>query len=70
MLQDIGAICSHAKYVIAVHSGPIVPCYNEAAKNNVKKWIILVKRDYRFKDVNAVILKSADELMDVEKYLT
>jgi hypothetical protein len=69
MLQDIGAISTHAKYIIAVHSGPIVPCYNEAAKNNVKKWVIMVKQDYRFKDVNAVILKSAYELIDVEKHL-
>lgn len=68
-IQDIGAISTHAKYIIAVHSGPIVPCYNEAAKNNVKKWVIMVKQDYRFKDVNAVILKSAYELIDVEKHL-
>jgi hypothetical protein len=69
MLQDIGAISTHAKYIIAVHSGPIVPCYNELAKNNVKKWIVLVNQDYRMKDVNAVVLKTINELIDVEKHL-
>ena len=70
MLQDIGAISTHAKYIISVHSGPIVPCYNLLAKNNVKRWIILVNQEYKMKEVDTVILKSIDDLANVEKYLT
>jgi hypothetical protein len=70
MLQDIGAISTRAKYIIAVYSGPITPCYNLLAKNNVKRWIILVKEHYRMKDVDTVIIKSSDELANIEQHLT
>lgn len=51
-LQDIGAISTHAKCIIAINSGPMVPCYNEATKNSVKKWIIFVDGDtYEFKEI-------------------
>jgi hypothetical protein len=69
-LQDIGAISTHSKYIIAVHSGPIVPCYNLMAKNYVKKWIVCVNEDYKMNDVDTVIIKSCDQLGDIEKYLT
>lgn len=68
-LQDIGAISTRAKYIIAVHSGPIVPCYNILAKNSVKRWIILVDKGYTMKDVDTVVLTSCDELPSIEKYL-
>ena len=45
-LQDIGAISTHVKYIIAVHSGPIVPCYNSLTKKNVKKWFIFQDSGY------------------------
>jgi hypothetical protein len=69
-LQDIGAISTRAKYIIAIYSGPITPCYNLLAKNNVKRWIILVNQDYTMKEVDTVIIKSPDELANIEQYLT
>jgi len=39
-LRDIGAVSTHAKYIIGMNSGPIVPCLNIYAKNSVKKWIL------------------------------
>jgi len=69
-LQDIGAISTHAKYIISVHSGPIVPCYNLMAKNYVKRWIVCVNQEYKMNDVDTVIINSCDQLGDIEKYLT
>ena len=45
-MQDIGTISTHAKYIIAVHSGPIVPCYNSITKKNVKKWFVFCTNSY------------------------
>ena len=44
MLQVIGAVSTHAKYIIGVNSGPLIPCLNYYAKQSVKKWIF-VSRD-------------------------
>ena len=40
-LQDIGAVSTHAKYIIGVNSGPIIPCMNYYTKQSVKKWIFV-----------------------------
>jgi hypothetical protein len=37
-LQQIGAISTHAKYIISTCSGPQIPCFNKYAKEYVKKW--------------------------------
>jgi hypothetical protein len=51
-LQDIGAVSTHAKCIIAINSGPVVPCYNEATQKSVKKWILFVDGEtYTFKDI-------------------
>jgi len=39
-LRDIGAVSTHAKFIIGMNSGPMVPCLNIYAKNSVKKWIV------------------------------
>ena len=39
-IQDIGAISTSCKYIIAIHSGPITACYNSYTKKNVIKWWI------------------------------
>jgi hypothetical protein len=36
-LKDIAAISTHAKYIIAVNTGPIVGCFNTYTFENVKK---------------------------------
>lgn len=40
-IQDIGAISTHATYIVAVQSGPLVGCYNSTTKEYVKQWFIL-----------------------------
>jgi hypothetical protein len=37
-IKDIGAISTHAKYIIAINTGPLIPCLNSYAFKNVKKW--------------------------------
>jgi hypothetical protein len=39
-LKDIAAISTHAKYIIAVNTGPIVGCFNSYTLNNVKKMFV------------------------------
>ena len=39
-IQDIGAISTHASYIIGVHSGPFMACYNQQTKNHVKHWFV------------------------------
>ncbi len=39
-VKDIGAISTHARYIIAVNSGPIVPCLNATTMEAVRKWFI------------------------------
>jgi hypothetical protein len=68
-MQDIGAISTHAKYIIAVNSGPFTTCLNEATKNNVKKWIIFDKSTYSYKEIEPVYLKDLSEIDTIEKYL-
>jgi hypothetical protein len=40
-IQEICAICTHAKYVITTCSATQVACYNKAAKEHVKKWFYI-----------------------------
>lgn len=40
-LQQIGAISTHAKYIISSCSGPQIPCYNKYARDHVKKWFFI-----------------------------
>ena len=61
-LQDIGAISTHAKYIFAVHSGPLIPCFNWHTKQHVKKWIIMDKGQYIFSDINNKILHTLPDL--------
>jgi len=68
-IQDIGAISTHVKYIIAVNSGPICACFTEATKQSVKKWIILDKNNYKYNNINYMLIKSIDELDNIEEYL-
>jgi hypothetical protein len=40
-LQEVGAISTHAKYIISTCSGPHIPCFNKQTKEYVKKWFII-----------------------------
>jgi hypothetical protein len=66
-IQDIGAISTHAKYIIAINTGPIVGCFNLYTKQHVKKWIILDKRPgIKFNMVNQV---TTTDIANIEKYM-
>jgi len=57
-IQDIGAISTHCKYIVAVLSGPCTSCYNSYTKDNVKKWFILHNHvcHYEIDHVNTINL--------------
>ena len=40
-LQDIGAISTHAKYIVGTNTAPLIPCFNSYTKRHVKKWIFV-----------------------------
>jgi len=68
MLKDIGAISTHAKNIISVHTGPLATCYNITTKGNVKKWLVLGD-DIEYKEADIKILKSDYDLDNIEKEL-
>ena len=54
-LQQIGAISTHAKYVISTCSGPQIPCFNRYTKEHVKKWFLVTDGDkYFFPSIDCV----------------
>jgi hypothetical protein len=65
-MQDIGAISTHAKYIVSVYTGPITTCFTEATKKSVKKWFIFVNNPTTFEDINAVIISNFDDISQVE----
>jgi hypothetical protein len=68
-MRDIGAISTSVKYIIAVNSGPFVPCYNLYTKNNVKKVILLVDGKWPFKEMNVVCMDNIDDPVNVENHM-
>ena len=68
-LQDIGAISTHTKYIIGVHTGPLSACFTEATKNNVKKWIIFANDGTVFYDINNMIVGMEYDMDNIEKEL-
>jgi beta-glucosidase/6-phospho-beta-glucosidase/beta-galactosidase len=66
-IQDIGAISIHAKYIVAVFSGPITACFNEYSKDNVKKWIILNNMQYtlKFMYINNTVTDNIESVYDI-----
>lgn len=69
MLQDIGAVSTHAKYIIAIHSGPVTPCYNDATRQHVKKWIIFADNGIEHNQINCVTLKNDYDYRHIEEHL-
>lgn len=69
-MQDIGAISTHAKYVIAIFSGPLTTCFNEASEKYVKKWILFHSEPVIITNFsNIIVLHNTNELDLIEKYL-
>jgi len=63
MLKDIGAISTHAKYIIFINSGPITPCLNSYALKHVKKWFEFDNNMPINYGKNFYINKSFDEII-------
>ena len=69
MLQDIGAVSTHAKYIIAIHSGPVVPCFNAATKAHVRKWVLFADNGTYHSQINAKILPNNYDYRMIETEL-
>lgn len=69
LLQDIGAISTHAKFIIAVHSGPLTPCFNYAAKQGVKKWILFLDNNVVNSQIPSVLIRSGYDYSAIEEHL-
>lgn len=61
-IQDIGAISTHAKYVIAVFSGPLTACFNKYSKEHVKKWIFLLNNPIKLIEINNTLMDNVDNV--------
>jgi hypothetical protein len=66
-LQQIGAISTHARYIIGIDTGALTGCFNTYTKKYVKKWIIFGK--IKWKEVNFVLLSEKDDMLTAEKYI-
>ena len=61
-VKNIAAISTHAKYIIAINTGPMVACLNTYALKNVKKWYIFDK-NVSYMRANFVMNKTFDEIL-------
>jgi len=61
-MKDIGAISTHAKYIIAINTGPLIPCLNTYALKDVKAWFIFdIRTPFIYK--NFYLNKSFTEII-------
>ena len=60
-IQDIGAISTHAKYIIGIFTGPFTALFNTHTRASVKKWYIINTRPLKF-DINYEQIHSMNEL--------
>ena len=62
-LMEIGAMSTHAKYIISSCSSPGVACYNTATKKNVRKWFFITTfpgRTYSCYSIDAAYSTNGD----------
>jgi len=69
MLKDIGAISTHVKYIVGVHSGPVTACFNSDTNNNIKKWILFANNGTKHVDSKFIILDDNYDLKKIEEHL-
>jgi hypothetical protein len=71
-IQDIGAISTHAKYIISVHTGPLTSCYNADTQSNVKKWFLLNSEIDRidYKEIPVIYINGPEEFSTIIEYFT
>jgi len=70
-MQDIGAISTHAKYIIAVHTGPITTCCNSYTKASVKIWFVLCNQiDFIHEQINFKQIKDSNSLEQIDSQIS
>jgi hypothetical protein len=62
-IKDIAAISTNVDYVIAIHTGPLIPLFNKYTLQRVKQWFIL-DNERKFSYPNTV---NVSELNDIKK---
>lgn len=67
MLQDIGAISTHAKYIIGIHSGPVTTCFNNTTTSSVKKWILFADNHTTHEEINCIVISGKYDYNKIEK---
>ena len=68
-MQDIGAISTRVKYVIGVHTGPVIPTLNKMTRDNIKKWILFASNGITHTEPKINVIPNAEEANNIEKYL-
>jgi hypothetical protein len=68
-LQDIAAISTHSRYIIAIFTGPICALYTTSTKAYVKKWFIITtnKHKYTHNSIDYDMITDGD-LSSIYKY--
>ena len=62
-IQDIGAISTHAKFVVGILSGPMTACFNTTTLGNVQKLFLLCNPIYHFPHEKIVLASSVTKLL-------
>jgi hypothetical protein len=62
-IQDIGAISTHAKFVVGILSGPMTACFNATTIANVTKLFLLCSPIYHFPHEKIVLASSITKLL-------
>lgn len=65
-IQDIGAISTHAKYIVSMHTGPIVACLNKHTKQHVRKWFIVATERFNYTELPHEFFLSSDALDTID----
>jgi hypothetical protein len=69
MLKDIGAISTHVKYILGIHSGPVTACFNSDTNKNIKKWILFANNGVKHVNPKIIILDNKYDLKNIEEHL-
>lgn len=69
LLQDVGAISTHAKYILGTNTGALTPCFNSYTKKFVKKWIIFCKYGTKFDYIETIILTNPEDVNTADRYI-
>lgn len=66
-LQEIGAMSTHATYIISTLSGPQIPCFNAQTRDYVKKWFFITS-GIHFKYLSIDYLHTVNNTSPIKSY--